>query len=263
MRIQILSCNIRYEGARDGENDWSHRKGLCAQILRERSPDVICFQEMWARQFEDLSAALPGYGTWALIDRSFGQNPTNGIFFHKDRFERVSKGGFWLSKTPRVDGSKSWASDNVRLANWIVLKDRSTGREFRVINTHLDHISQEARENQARVILAEDAIRDNAYPQILTGDMNSDGSNRAIAILKEGGWVDSHEAFHRAPYSGHTFHEFLGEAYASTIGKMDWIFMRGAVEAKGAEIVRESLNGRFPSDHYFIAAEVEIRPPAS
>jgi len=257
--MKLLSCNIRYCGAPDGENAWENRKDLCLRILRERAPDVICFQELWARQFDDLSAALPEYGSWAILDHSWGPNPTNGIFYRRGRWRPAGTGGYWLSDTPQVPGSRSWGSDNVRLANWITLEDPSTGFSFRVVNTHLDHISQEARENQARVVVEEAALLGD-FPQILTGDMNSDAPNRAIAVFKEGGWVDTDEAANGTAYAGHTYHAFLGEAYASAIGKMDWIFLRGPLRARSAEVIRDADGGRFPSDHYFLEAAIEPDP---
>jgi endonuclease/exonuclease/phosphatase family metal-dependent hydrolase len=49
--MRILTCNIRYFGAPDGDNGWAHRSLRCAEVIRSRNPDVICFQEMWAAQF--------------------------------------------------------------------------------------------------------------------------------------------------------------------------------------------------------------------
>lgn len=255
--MKIMSCNVRYCGADDGLNRWERRKDLCVRILRQRSPDIICCQELWAPQFDDLSAALPAYGSWAIIDRSYGPNPSNGIFYRRDRFRPTATGGYWLSKTPEVPGSRDWGSDNVRFANWVVLQDAASGLEFRVVNTHLDHISQEARENQARVVVDEAARQGPSLPQVLTGDMNSDAPNPAIAVFKVGGWVDAHEAVHGPGDPGHTYHAFLGEAYASAIGKMDWIFLRGPLRAVSAEVVRDAEGGRFPSDHYFLEAVLE------
>jgi len=39
---------------------------------------------------------------------------------------------------------------------------------------------------------------------------------------------------------------------------MDWIFARGAVAVTDAELISESENDRYPSDHYFIAATANI-----
>ena len=39
---------------------------------------------------------------------------------------------------------------------------------------------------------------------------------------------------------------------------MDWIFARGEVRTVDAAIVTDSVDGRFPSDHYFVSATVEV-----
>ncbi len=252
--MKILTCNIRCFGAGDGSNDWAHRKDVCATVISSRSPDIICFQEMWAEQYADCSAAFPDYESYAMVDEPAGRRPMNCIFYRSREYTRISAGGYWLSDTPHVAGSKSWDSDCVRLANWIQLQARATGLDFRVINTHLDHVGQVARENQARMIVEDANAYPKDYPQILTGDMNCDSRNQAIAEFKAGGWLDAYGAIHGTEDPGHTYHGFLGPKYDSKLGKMDWIFSRGKLKAVDSEIVRDSIGGRFPSDHYFVSA---------
>lgn len=261
--MKILSCNIRCFGAEDGENDWIHRRDFCADVIKSQSPDIICFQEMWAEQFGDLSSSLTGFDWYGMVDEPVGRRPTNAIFYRSRDYRRISAGGYWLSETPHVAGSRSWDSKCVRLANWIRLEHRETGTEFRVVNTHLDHISQTAREEQARLIVEDAEAYPDTYAQILTGDMNCDVTNPAIASFKAGGWRDSYGAVHGTEDPGHTFHGFQGPNYQSPIGKMDWIFIRGRLEVSGAAVIPESRDGRFPSDHYFVSATLGFERPAS
>jgi endonuclease/exonuclease/phosphatase family metal-dependent hydrolase len=211
---------------------------------------------MQDKQFFDTTEALPEYKTYAMDSKPTGHHPQNCIFYHADTYTRISVGGYWLSESPHIAGSKSWDSAVVRLANWIRLKNRTTGSELRVINTHLDHVSQIAREHQARLIVEDSTAYPEDYPQILTGDMNCDFKNRAIDIFKAGGWIDTYGCVHGIEEPGHTYHEFLGPKYDSAIGKIDWIFMRGGMDAIGARVITDSINGRFPSDHYFVSATV-------
>ena len=44
---------------------------------------------------------------------------------------------------------------------------------------------------------------------------------------------------------------------------MDWIFMRGRLQAIQAEIVTDSVEESFPSDHYFVSATVTAQEPDS
>jgi len=254
--MKVLTCNVRYFGADDGANNWEHRKDVCIQVIESRAPDIICFQEMWAEQYADMSSAFPGYAAYGIMDEPVGRRPTNCIFYRSGIYTVISAGGYWLSENPHVAGSKSWKSACVRLANWIRLKDRSTETDFRVVNTHLDHVSQVARENQARLVVEDSSAYPQEYPQILTGDMNCDFGNAAIDTLKAGGWIDTYGRVHGTEDPGHTFHEFSGSRYDSAIGKRDWVFMRGRLRAIAAEIVTDSVERRFPSDHYFVSATV-------
>jgi endonuclease/exonuclease/phosphatase family metal-dependent hydrolase len=117
---------------------------------------------------------------------------------------------------------------------------------------------QPAREQQARLLVEDARAYPDDYPQVLTGDMNCDASGRAISEFTGGGWIDTYEMVNGAEDPGHTFHEFEGPSHKPDMGRIDWIFVRGAVSARRAEIVRDSRDGRFPSDHYFVSADVSL-----
>jgi len=259
--MKVLTCNIRCFGAEDGSNGWTQRKGLCVGVIRSQTPDIICFQEMWSQQFADISAGLREYQSYAMVDTPVGRHPQNCIFYRQDAYTLISAGGYWLSERPHVAGTRSWDSACVRLANWIRLVDRTTETEFRVVNTHLDHVSQTARENQAALIAEDSSAYPQDYPQILTGDMNCDSKNAAIDTFKAGGWVDTYGHVHGTEDPGHTFHGFRGSECDSPIGKMDWIFSKGQLQATDAAVIADSVEGRFPSDHYFVSATLIRHAP--
>ena len=127
-----------------------------------------------------------------------------------------------------------------------------------MINTHLDHISQPARENQARLIAEDACAFADDYPQLLTGDMNCDTTNPAIDAFKAGGFFDTYAKVHGTEDPGHTYHYFHGPAHESTIGKMDWVLARGNVAVNDAQVIDDNDNGRYPSDHYFVSATVQM-----
>lgn len=256
--MKVLTCNIRNSGAADGENSWLRRRELCIAVIESRAPDVICFQEMSVEQLRDLRSAFPAFEWFGTVDEPRGRNPMNSILYRGDAFTETSAGSYWLSETPHVTGSKSWDSDCIRLASWLRLEHRGSQREFRVINTHLDHVSQLARERQAQVIVEDACAFPEDYPQILTGDMNCDASNKAIDVFKSGGWQDTYTAVHGTENPGHTFHRFVGPDFEGEIGKMDWIFAKGSVEVLDAAVIDDSRDGRYPSDHYFVSADVRL-----
>ena len=256
--MKIITCNIRCFGADDGADNWVHRKEFCAQVIDAQQADLIGFQEMWRQQFDDLLPLFPDYAYYALADEAQSLHPMNTIFYRRDAFELVSQGGYWLSPTPHVAGSSGWDSACVRLAAWVRLVDKASGHEFRFVNTHLDHIGQQARENQARIINEDAAAYPADYRQFLSGDMNCAADNAAIGAFLEGGWQDTYTQVHGVADPGPTFHGFKGPEFTDIPGKIDWVFSRGPVRSTSAEIIRDHNQGRYPSDHYFVSAEVEL-----
>jgi endonuclease/exonuclease/phosphatase family metal-dependent hydrolase len=249
---------LRGYGLDDGENNWPHRKELCIEVIRSRAPQIICFQEVWAQQLVDLCAEFVEFDHVGMAYKPLSKDPVNTIFYHRESFGEAFAGGYWLSETPHVPGSSSWESAHVRLANWVRLGITGAQKELRVISTHLDSVSQCARENQARIINEDTVAYPDDYPQILAGDLNCDAGNATIRILKEAKWRDTYEFVHGVSDPGHTHHAFIGPAHKSDNGKIDWIFTRGGIKIVDAEVIKDAQDGRFPSDHYFLSCDIEV-----
>lgn len=251
-----MSCNIRTSRANDGDNNWEHRQDVALKVLQAQDPDVVCFQEMTDRQYYTLGAALSGFSSVRATDEPVGGDPVNTIFLRSSLFRTVSVGSYWLSKTPHIPGSKSWRSACVRMVTWVRLRDVANGGEYRIVNTHFDHVSQKARVNQARIIVQDCRAYPDAYPQLLTGDLNCNYRNRAISLLRAGGFRDTYERVHGTFDPGPTYHGFRGPEFDSRDGKIDWILFKGKLSVADAQVVMDNVGGRYPSDHYFITADV-------
>jgi endonuclease/exonuclease/phosphatase family metal-dependent hydrolase len=255
----VLSCNVRVDIASDAKHgdSWTERRELCADVIKAQKADLFGLQEAQAQHVSYLKSRMPEYDTYALSHANDYFHPIDAIFFRRDRYELISCGGFWLSETPHIAASKGWDTMNPRLANWVHLKERSSGKEFRYWNTHLDHKGQIAREKGATMINQASEIFPKDLPQILTGDMNAAVDNPAIENYKKGGWIDTYVMANGTADPGSTFHGFKGP---KAVGqkKIDWIFCRGPVKAIASKIIRDGRNGHYPSDHYFISTEVAI-----
>lgn len=145
-QLVVMTMNMRYDNPEDGENNWRFRRERIAAMLREQAPDVFGTQELLANQYDDLGALLPDYRSVG-VGREDGDRAGefNAVFFRADAFELLDSGTFWLSEEPERPGSKGWDGACERLATWVVLRRGGDGREFLFINTHLDHVGEQAR----------------------------------------------------------------------------------------------------------------------
>lgn len=271
---RVLSCNIRVALPEDDAAGvgWRARKELCLRVMKQQQPDIICLQEVLKVQMDDLRAGFPKFTGFGFDGPEMDSNPVgyhgiakNPILFAKDRYDLRGGGTFWLSETPLVGGSKSWETARARHCNWLRLLDKKSGVEFRILNTHLDHIAQSAREKQIAAIIAESGQYADAFPQIFAGDFNSRAGNNVMALLKAAGWTETYAAVHGDKDPGYTAHAFKGEAYKEELkaknsegGKIDFIFCKGPAKPVETGIIKDNEAGRYPSDHYFLYADVML-----
>lgn len=258
--MRIITCNVRASTmALDlGPRLWKNRKDLCLETILKTAPDVICLQECQMEQLQDFRQALePEWGAfWMRLAPDGG--PENVIFYRRAFADISDHGGYWLSDTPHVPGSKSWGSECVRLANFTVLE--TADGPVRILNTHTDHASQTAREKQTQMMIDESVYWGN-MPQIITGDLNCDVNNPAIQLWLQNNWRDTHFEATGIRDERFTAHDFLGEAWQGDRGicgngKMDWILVKGPLRSVSSCLVTDRDGELYPSDHYFVAAEL-------
>jgi len=266
---KVLCCNIRVALPEDVAKGvgWPQRKAVCIEVIKKQKPDVICLQEVLKVQAEDLKKAFPkfqllGFDGPEMDAHKEGYHgiAKNPIMFNTERYELINAGGYWLSETPLVAGSKSWDTARARHANWVRLKDKSSKKEFRVVNLHLDHVSGKAKVEGTKMVVEESSQYQKDFPQILAGDFNARRDSRVFDSVKEHGWFDSYTAVNGDAPPGFTTHAFEGEKYAKGLpdGKIDFIFCKGPVKSHASAIIRDSKNGLYPSDHYFLSANLEL-----
>ena len=261
--LNVLTFNIRYGTANDGENRWANRREFLMDVIRKEDSDVIGLQEALDGQIREIVAALPIY---AVIGVGRDDGRTRGeyaaILFRRDRFHVSDSGTFWFSDTPEVVASRSWGNTITRICTWARLVDRD-GRAFWVFNVHLDHISQPSRE-RSTVLLAQRLAqrRTPDEPAIVTGDFNVGEDNPAIATLlqsKDGApplLLDTFRVRYPEEKVAGTFSGFVMDAIKGP--KIDYVLVPPGTEVLGAEIIRTSRDGRYPSDHFPVSARVRL-----
>ena len=151
--ICVMSANVRCYSPTDlGRKSWLYRADLLLRDVAAEQPDVIGFQEVTALHYRYLTRNLQGYASViAYRDRSLLSEGCP-VFYNTLRFTLRDKGSFWLSETPERS-SKDWGAAFPRVCSYVILTENATGRDFVVFNTHLDHVSDEARIRGIGVVL--------------------------------------------------------------------------------------------------------------
>ncbi len=251
-----MSFNIRGALYDDGVNSWVHRSPLNISLIRDHAPDILGVQELHLANLTVYLKALPEYSFFIgppYNNRQPFQYPT--IFWKHEELHLVSCGGFWLSETPDRH-SAAWDTDCVRSTAWVRLIWQKTGFEFLHINTHLDHISEPARQNGAELIVRQ---IDSHLPAILTGDFNCLPGSPVYHTFRDHGFNDTYEqAGHSGP--AFTFHNFEGIDFrprTDDFDRIDWILTRDwgkNMPLDGFSIIKDAAPPLYPSDHYPIMA---------
>jgi endonuclease/exonuclease/phosphatase family metal-dependent hydrolase len=136
----------------------------------------------------------------------------------------------------------------------VILRDAtSAGKEYFVLNTHWDHVSQAARLHSAKLIRKKLSLAGDR-PLIVMGDMNVDDANPALTTLLgpgESGTSKLQDSYrHVMPERGPdeaTFHAFRG---TTTGNRIDYVLHSPDFQATDAEIIRTDFTGRYSSDHF-------------
>lgn len=260
--VQVLSFNIRFGTAADGPNAWPHRARLVYDVIRRRDCDFVGLQEALRFQIDAIHDAVPGYGEVG-VGREGGRESGEyvAILYKKDRWRVTDSDTLWLSDTPAAPGSASWGNEIPRIVTWGRFVEKATGRAVQVFNTHFDHESQPSRVKSAEMLAALISERQPRDPVIVTGDFNAGEDNPAILYLKnEHGrspvtLLDTFRVLHPEADRVGTFGGYEGKRDGP---KIDYVFVEQNVRVRAAEIVHDHHDGRYPSDHYPVYAEIVL-----
>lgn len=271
--LTVVSYNVRLGVADDGPNAWPLRQDLFMRSVAALNADILGVQEAYDFQIDAVRVRFPGYAHVG-VGREDGlrKGEFSAIFYRTDRLDRLAHGTFWLSDTPTVPNSMTWGNRITRIVTWGTFRDRKTGREFDVLNTHWDHQSQPARLKSAFAMARFLEARPIARPVLVLGDMNANERNPAIRFLltphrRPLARADRPQNFPRlfstyrvihprAPEPS-TFHAFTGQGQS---GKIDHVLASREWTVEAADVDRTQESGRYPSDHFAVWARVRLGP---
>ena len=261
LQLSALSYNIRFGTANDGPNHWDLRRDLAMEVIERTDADIVGLQEALRFQVDQIREQFPHYaeiGVGRDDGRTAGEYCT--ILYQPDRFSVAEAGTFWLSDTPDVIASVTWGNVITRICTWARLVEHATGRGVYIYNTHFDHVSQPSREQSVKLIAKYIAVRTTRDPVVVLGDFNAGEDNPAMLYFMDRSanatgprLVDTFRVLHPDVAEAGTFHAFRGTRDGR---KIDFVLVEEDAEVISAEIDHTNSDGRYPSDHYPVAARV-------
>ena len=254
--LKIATTNIRFENPDDLENNWPKRKYIWAQIIKNHNPAIFCTQEGRQPQLKSILNLFKKYHLSFDSRPWISERMYPSVYYHQD-YSVIDSGDKWLSKTPDSPGSKSFGSMFPRLMNYSLLQKNNTSLKFYLFNCHLDHMDSNTRKEQAKVLVQEiKKINNQNLPQIICGDFN-EGPNKSVReVLNQSGlemvdpWISL-----KLPEDG-SHHKFDGNNESNE--RIDWILCSKHFSPKKISLVKDHIDGMFPSDHFPVVAELEI-----
>ena len=264
--LDVMTFNIRTANGRDGDNAWPHRKDVVVETIARFAPQVVGLQEALDEQVEYLAAMLPEY-RWLGIDRGLngglGLSEHTPIFYRYGELSPIESGNFWLTATPdrppiRADGRRRRRGGG-RIATWARFHHRATGRQVYVFNTHLSLREGPTQHDSARLIASRVAALPEGSAVIVTGDFNASAEDTETWRIATGqglrdAWVVADER-RGPPFTSNGF----GPPPSGEVWRIDWVLVGGPLGVRAAETVLHNDAGRYPSDHYPVAASLELR----
>lgn len=256
--LSVMTYNLKVAHGFGG-NRWAVRRPVMRELLRRERPHVIGTQEGLYRQLRTIKKDIGPHYDWIGTGRMGGRkNEFAAVFYDTGRLEPIESDHYWLSDTPSVIASNTWGADLPRVVTWVRFGDLAReGREFYVLNTHLDHRSQYARERSVELIGETLAAFDSSLPVVVTGDFNvAAHHNRVYDAMLALGLVDTWDA---AGARGPLYATFNGFRPPEPDGeRIDWILTTPRVTTLSAAINTFTMNGRTPSDHLPVQVSLDL-----
>ncbi|MBO5936832.1 MAG: endonuclease/exonuclease/phosphatase family protein [Clostridia bacterium] len=250
---RIMSFNVRYGD--DKEGSVKNRSKISIAIIEQYAPDSFGVQEATGRWIDILSEALSEKYAYVGEHRDEDSDSEySAVFYLKDKFNLLDSGTIWLSDTPEVKYTKYEESACTRIATWATLENKESGEVYTHINTHLDHVSDTARNMQADVLKTKITELESAGDFVVcTGDFNAEPTNEVYTKMLEG--MNDAKTIASNSDDGITFHNY-GRVKEGSNGPIDYVFTSGNLKVENYKIIRNTAKDMYPSDHYPIIADV-------
>lgn len=255
--LKVMSYNVLYDMKKEGR-EANCRSEMVSTILGE-APDVFGTQENNAEHHKFFTENLPEYSSCLGADETL----SNYIYWKTDKFNLIKKGYFYMSDTPAVR-SKYEGSNSYRSFTYVILEVKETGKQFLFIDVHTDyHAEESVRVKQLAALTSLlPKINKNNLPMIILGDFNTTPTkvNGAVPyFLKDNPTIGMTSEV--AQSKGDTGGTLAVSGFTKRDNRyiFDYILVTtDKIYTQYYSVVNNIKNGKYPSDHLPVTAEIII-----
>ena len=259
--MKIVTFNIRYvwDSEADPKNAFIHRAGLIYDKVSRETPDIMAFQECTPKIMELMEKMFPEYAFCGQYRSVNYEGEGLFVAVKKSDWSVISYESFWLSPTPYVAGSRyPIQSDCPRICNVVQVRHKENGKMMRIYNTHLDHVSDEARIEGIKCVLEkmEEFNARLVLPSVIMGDFNASPQCSTIKYCDEYEKTPIVDVTKDIPLTYHGW----GGVLVPEFEKIDYIYVSDGLEKMLANVCLwdDCHAGIYLSDHYPICAEFDF-----
>ncbi|RPD96471.1 endonuclease/exonuclease/phosphatase family protein [Aureibaculum marinum] len=255
--LTVMTYNIRLDVASDGENAWENRKEFLLNQIKFYNPDVMGTQEGRPNQIAYMKNSLIDYKMIGHGREGGDKGEYSAIFYNANKVKVEQDSTFWLSTTPEKR-SKGWDAAYERVCTYGLFTDLESLEKVWIVNTHLDHIGQQARLKGMDLIKQRIAsLNTKNYPVILMGDFNVEPENTLINHLKEN-FIDTKEVSNLKFGPIGTFNAFKFNEPVTR--RLDYIFIskESNIKVHKYAVLSNSKDLKYPSDHLPVFVQLEL-----
>jgi len=253
--LTLMSFNIRYDTAADGDHAWPHRRDHVLTTILDVNPSALAVQEALPHQVQAVKAANPAFKQVGDARDGGDHGEFSGLLINTEQLEVLESGHVWLSETPDAVASVGWDAALPRTASWaLVRRWGSSDPAMLLVGTHFDHQGEHARAESARLIASQLPIWSDgaAVPVAVMGDLNAQPGSVCLKVFRDAGLEPSTD------HATGTFQRFDPTRNGPHI---DYILLNDKWHVHDASVMQPRKQGMPASDHDPVVASVTPRVP--
>ena len=256
--LKIMTYNVLLDFEKEGRSP-DFTVDLEASI-RAADPDILGTQETTAQMQEECLSRLEGYACFRGEAYTEHNARGNYVYWKTAKFKALETGHRYMSDTPTVR-SKYEKSREYRGFNYVYLESLETGNRLLFVNLHTDYRADEnTRVLQLKSLTA--FLQEKAWedvPVVVAGDFNSTAEQASIpAFLADNARIGMTSEI--AEVKGDIGPTLVAGGFTQRIPYVfDYIFVTtDKIRTKYYSVIDNLANGKYPSDHLPVVAEIEL-----